>query len=139
MAHANAVDALNRLLPDTPVPSAPSYEPRLVPLEIAEVTNRLRQGVRQYRSPKVTIDLDTVTDQRTPPHVTVCSLVQTQANREFSRTTTRPWGRSRSVPFAVALQDGKTSIVTPPVVEEHPEGPCGHRRNNQGSLLLPET
>jgi hypothetical protein len=122
-AHAGAIEALNKVLSELPMPPTTSlYAPGLVPQEIVEIINRLKAGVSQYRSPKVEMDLTTIRTSELllmSPYARSYKYKQLDNLMDSYRAIEQP-------PFtalAVTLKSGGRSIVTPPVVEERPEGP----------------
>jgi Predicted nucleotide-binding protein containing TIR-like domain len=121
-AHSSAIEALKKLLPELPMPPTSLYAPSLVPQEIAEVTDRLRVGVSQYRSPKVEMDLTTI---RTSELLLMSPYARSYKYKQIDNLVDS-YHAIEQQPFtalAVTLESGGRSVVTPPVVEERPEGP----------------
>jgi len=121
-AHASAVEALQKLLPELSAPPASLHSPSLVPQEIAEVYDRLRVGVSQYTSPRIEMELTTI---KTNQLLLMSPYARSYKYKQIDNllNSYHAIGQQPFTALAVTLESGEKSIVTPPVVEEHPEGP----------------
>jgi hypothetical protein len=122
-ANASAIEALHRKLPPPDSKGAAErFAPTLVAQDPAEICQMLRKGVKQYRSPKVQLE---VAAFPTKGLMLMSPYARGYKYKQIERLF-HAYASNKHDPFtalAVQLRAGRKSILTPPVVEDRPDGP----------------
>lgn len=106
----------DRLSPHLPSKSAKPTCPEIITLSSTTLIDLLKSNVRQYRSANVTISLEQVDVKKI---LLISRYVRAFRYQQISTIVDAysQYGRELFSPTAVRLSDGKSSIITPPVLE----------------------
>jgi hypothetical protein len=116
-----AMEALQQLLPTQSVSLTTLHTPKLISQDVDEIFKRLKSGVKEYAPQTVTLKMTAV---NTKDLLLMSSFVSAFKYRQIDKLFAlyQEIGLQPFSALNATFASGGGSIVTPPVVEEHPEG-----------------